>query len=112
MTQDDDIVERTNAEAQQEAPQADASIDLRTEKGDVLINVHGEDRSNRAVHFAHWIGENLAALQQLAMQDLLAQQRIHDQAKAIAQLTKPEEGRPVIELPVRALRGPDGGRLQ
>lgn len=97
---------------QPEAPQADASIDLRMEGGQLLINIASPDHhSNEAVHFAHWIGRNLQALQQLAMQDLLAQQRIHDQARAIADLTKPEEGRPVIELPVRALRGPDGGRL-
>jgi hypothetical protein len=114
MTQDTNQPDTNDERPEQEQPHADASIDLRMEGPELQINIVGpEDHlSNEAVHFAHWLGRNLTALVFMARADMDNQTRILDQARAIAQLTKPEEGRPVIELPVRALRGPSGERLQ
>lgn len=99
---------------QPEPVHADATIDLWMDGQEMKITIAGpEDHlSNEAVHFAHWIGRNLRALVPLARADLNNQTRILDQARAIAQLTAPKEQRPVIELPVRALVGPGGERLQ
>lgn len=102
------MTEDTNNQEAGDQPHADASIDLRMDRGALQINIAGpEDQmANEAVHFAHWIGRNLQALTAMAKQDFQLRQLASAQSEALSEPAANE--RLVVEAGGARLLGPDG----
>ncbi len=95
---------QTPAEAEQDGPPPEASVELRMTPQGIDLQVYSDgNQANRCVHFAHWIGQNIEALMKLSVADY---ERVLSDRKR-----EQKEAKALLEAPAPGLIGPDGKRL-